>query len=50
MLGLPGPLNFLTQLDSALAENCFKHKMISEPTLPGVFDTDLEPFIDESEG
>jgi hypothetical protein len=40
----------LARLDSALAENYFKHKMVFEPTLPGVFDTDLEPFIDESEG
>jgi hypothetical protein len=36
--------------NSALAENYFKPKMISVPTLPGVFDVDLEPFIDESEG
>jgi hypothetical protein len=37
-------------LNSALAENYFKPKMISGLTLPGVFDIDLEPFIDESEG
>jgi hypothetical protein len=37
-------------LDSALAKNCFKPKMICETALPGVLDIDLEPFIDGSEG
>ena len=31
--------------NSALAEKYFKLKMIVEPTLPGVFDIDFEPFI-----
>lgn len=37
-------------LDSALAKNCFKPKMICETALPGVLEIVLEPFIDGSEG
>src|SRR5436190_23917256 len=37
-------------LDSALAKNCFKPKMICEAALPGVLDIDLELSLMEARG